>query len=322
MPPPASPHNGASTSASSHRRNFYICCGTRFTIDSQTVLDALLHCVTATVEKFVLVLGPLLIGFASVLIGGLAWTFFTIILPMMQHKWKDSPYQLTILGGHVLIVIFLLTEICFNYFMCVTTRNKGRHYETLVRELASATHFDFPETPQAVESFRREFEDKMLLRMKRRQARASQDREQQRLQRDETNQTAANCTCTSESSTLDTPVLLADGAATASTGTTMSTTMSTTMNTTMSTSSAQNIVKRKTVVSSRKKQPFPRPNVQPTPTQIRSWMIMAPEEWGYCQKSKQPKPPRSHYDHVTKTLVLCLDHYCPWMFNAGKLLVL
>merc|ERR1712194_716532 len=49
---------------------------------------------------------------------------------------------------------------------------------------------------------------------------------------------------------------------------------------------------------------------------IRSWMLMAPDEWGYCQRTNQPKPPRSHYDHVSKTLVLCLDHYCPWMFNA------
>ena len=26
--------------------------------------------------------------------------------------------------------------------------------------------------------------------------------------------------------------------------------------------------------------------------------------------------PRSHYDHVSKKLVLNMDHYCPWMFNC------
>ena len=60
---------------------------------------------------------------------------------------------------------------------------------------------------------------------------------------------------------------------------------------------------------------------QPSPKQIRNWMLMAPDEWGYCSRSNLPKPPRSHYDHVTKTLVLCLDHYCPWMFNAGTFIV-
>ena len=29
-----------------------------------------------------------------------------------------------------------------------------------------------------------------------------------------------------------------------------------------------------------------------------------------------PKAPRSHFDHVTKKLVLNMDHYCPWMFNV------
>jgi palmitoyltransferase len=59
----------------------------------------------------------------------------------------------------------------------------------------------------------------------------------------------------------------------------------------------------------------------PTPTQqqpIRGWMLMGPFEWGFCSVSNQPKPPRSHYDHVSSNLVLNLDHYCPWMFNASK----
>jgi hypothetical protein len=51
---------------------------------------------------------------------------------------------------------------------------------------------------------------------------------------------------------------------------------------------------------------------------IRAWMLQGPFEWGYCTHSNQAKPPRSHYDHVVKALVLNLDHYCPWMFNAGK----
>ena len=49
----------------------------------------------------------------------------------------------------------------------------------------------------------------------------------------------------------------------------------------------------------------------------RAWMLLGPYEWGYCSHSQQAKPPRAHYDHVTKCLVLNLDHYCPWMFNAS-----
>ena len=42
-------------------------------------------------------------------------------------------------------------------------------------------------------------------------------------------------------------------------------------------------------------------------TVVRRWMLMGPFEWGFCANSMQPKPPRSHYDHVTKKLVLNLD---------------
>ena len=49
---------------------------------------------------------------------------------------------------------------------------------------------------------------------------------------------------------------------------------------------------------------------------IHHWQLLTPTEWSYCRFSKQPKPSRSHYDHVTKSLVLNMDHYCPWMFNC------
>ena len=42
-------------------------------------------------------------------------------------------------------------------------------------------------------------------------------------------------------------------------------------------------------------------------TVVRKWMLMGPYEWGFCGNSMQPKPPRSHYDHVTRKLVLNLD---------------
>lgn len=47
-----------------------------------------------------------------------------------------------------------------------------------------------------------------------------------------------------------------------------------------------------------------------------SWIDQGAYEWGVCRRTRMPKAPRSHYDHVTRKLVLNMDHYCPWMFNV------
>jgi hypothetical protein len=36
----------------------------------------------------------------------------------------------------------------------------------------------------------------------------------------------------------------------------------------------------------------------------------------FCRKSQCIKPDRSHYDSMTKQLVLKMDHYCPWVANC------
>jgi len=232
-------------------------------------MDLVIDVVTYFVEKFVLVLGPVLICFASTIIYGLSWTFFTILLPMIQRKHDNNPW---VIAGHVSMVIFLLVEICFNYFMCVRTPNKGKNFDRVVRELAVATNFEYPETPMEVESFRRDYEARMNIRMQRRQQKAAAIAEEEAVPLVQTT---------------NSPEASIDG----------------------------DIKNRKTASNSNKT-PRITTKKQPSPKQIRNWMLMAPDEWGYCQRSNQPKPPRSHYDHVTRTLVLCLDHYCPWMFNA------
>jgi hypothetical protein len=248
------------------------------------------------VEKVVLILGPLLIGFASCIIYGLSWTFFTIVVPMMQRSYQLSPYGNIVIGCHIIFVAFLLMEIVFNYFMCVKTRNKGPSYEQVVREMAEATGFDYPETPQEVATFRRDFNDKMLLRMRRRQAR------EQELE------AAAAVTSGLSSSSLG-----EEGGNAAAAALTVPTATPTTLDTPGGDASDTTMTQRK---NRKKLAALPAAKKNPTPMQIRNWMLMAPDEWGFCARSNQPKPPRSHYDHVTKTLVLCLDHYCPWMFNA------
>jgi hypothetical protein len=255
--------------------------GRTFQISGETLIDACFNGCAFLVEKVVLLLGPILICFATAIISGLAHTFFTIILPMLRSYYEQNYPTVAnfLVGGHILLVCFILVNVTFNYFMCVTTRNVGPKYDQVVRELAVATNFTYPETPQEIEIYKKDFEAKMILRMQRRRERAAEIRE------------------------VHTKGQPSESASSLS-------------------NAANNITNRgpKVNVSAAHNKPALRsvPAPKPTPKNIRNWMLMAPDEWGFCNRSNQPKPPRSHYDHVTKSLVLCLDHYCPWMFNAGE----
>jgi hypothetical protein len=37
---------------------------------------------------------------------------------------------------------------------------------------------------------------------------------------------------------------------------------------------------------------------------------------GWCTRSHFVKPPRAHFDNVSQRLVLCMDHFCPWVGNT------
>lgn len=45
-------------------------------------------------------------------------------------------------------------------------------------------------------------------------------------------------------------------------------------------------------------------------------MLKPPDEWGWCHHSEGPKPPRAHFCHVSRKLVLNMDHFCVWVFNC------
>lgn len=302
------------SAATSARRRFAIgVCGRPFSFRATTALDFLLDSVTCVVEKIVLFLGPLLIAFASLIIAGLSWTFFTILLPMMEHKHQNDPIlqRWIFRFAHVSMVFMLLVEICFNYFMCVTTRNNGKRFDVVVRELALATNVNYPETPQALELYRRDYEDRMYLRMKRRQQLLAQEELERSARLCATATTTGISGTALGTPTADVQVPLLQ--------TTSSTPLS---HHPTSTTSGDNNVKHRKGAASKKKSATRQSSQQQQQSQsqpqiIRSWMLMAPDEWGYCDRSKQPKPPRAHYDHVSKSLVLCLDHYCPWMFNSS-----
>lgn len=76
---------GTSSSSATARRSFYL-CGRRFSFTAESIADSFLNVATIIVEKAVLVLGPILICFASLIISGLSWTFFSIVLPVGFEK--------------------------------------------------------------------------------------------------------------------------------------------------------------------------------------------------------------------------------------------
>jgi palmitoyltransferase len=49
---------------------------------------------------------------------------------------------------------------------------------------------------------------------------------------------------------------------------------------------------------------------------VYGWLKNRPYEWGLCTHTMLVKPPRSHYDHITRQLVLSMDHFCPWVCNC------
>ena len=307
----------SSSSSTRDRRSFQVFGGRRFSFTTDNIMDLVISACTTFAETFVLILGPLLICFASAIICGLSWIFFTIYLPMMRfdlNQKEASPLRQFIeIGGNIAFVVFILIEIIFNYYMCVTTRNAGSSssYDIVVKELAESTNLEYPKTPQEVASFRRDFNHKMMIRIRQRQAREAEERARDSAH---TRCCDSNGNCSSKTGSSNSGIASGAMQPLSSEGTKVHN------DDLVPSSGTENITLRKSTrqqKSTNKKNNISGGAV--TKPKTRSWMFMAPDEWGFCVKTNQPKPPRSHYDQVSKTLVLCLDHYCPWMFNASKL---
>jgi palmitoyltransferase len=249
---------------SRRRKRIFSLGGFRFRLSSTRVIDILLHGLSWLLETLVYIIGPLLILLALAIIGVLTFSYFTILLPMLEQKYELSPFKHLLLALHTSFVIFVVGNILFNYYWCLVTKHTGPKYDQLVRVLAQRTGLLYPETPAQMQQYRQDYEDRIYLRMQRRMARSA---------------TAGRVT---------------DGGG----------------------GGSSNVVQRHATAASSVKAESG--STQQKKESIRAWMIMGPFEWGYCRETNQPKPPRSHYDHVSRKLVLNLDHYCPWMFNASK----
>lgn len=266
------------------------------------LIDTIIDWSSYLLEGFVYLIGPALILLALGIVSLLSYTFFGIVLPMMYEKHTGNPYRILILIVHSICVLFLLSNVLFNYAACVLTKHTGPAYDQVIRELAQVTDFPLPQSPEEMNIFRQDLHDRLVIRLRRRREYESTRN-------------------TQESSTMDTTTTLTRRNATipaSSTSTSSPTrqhhqndsnphTISTTTNTNTAVAAT---TARDNDTSNRK-------DVRKS-TPIRNWMLMGPYEWGYDATTNQPKPPRSHYDNVSKALVLNLDHYCPWMFNASK----
>ena len=294
-------------------------------------------------DKAMYILGPILICLASAIILGLTYVYFRVVLPMMAgtnwiysnadlvsyYNYDDEGIHepnnenistirsiyiaiLTPIGIiNTTIVIFFLMNIIYNYYSCVMTSNSGTRYDIVVRELAHVTGFQYPETNNELVLCKKNLEKRIYDRMqrKRNELMSAPTRQQTK-----TTTTASGSNSSSAQAASSTTVdeesqevtSLSPLMATSSSSTTNSNNNSTT------TTSASIANKQQQQQQQQKQQSSP-PQKLP---RIHNWQLLSPTEWSYCRYSSQPKPPRSHYDHVTKSLVLNMDHYCPWMFNC------
>ena len=287
------------------------------------------HCISTLftiADKAMYLLGPILIAVAIVIISGLTYLYASVLLPMLAGtNWiytiadanaywyngsiASSPIEddsmpisytastliaLSTPSGilHTTIVTFFLINIIYNYYQCVITSNTGPKYNVIVREMACITDgsagFTYPETEEELLQYKRNYERRMydIIMMQ-------QQRQHQRQQQHQPQQHSQMMTTT-------TTVVDGDEEAQSNQSTLL-------LMTSSSTTTATSPLPTSTPPTS-----LPPPSKHQLPV----WQLLSPNEWGYCRYSNQPKPPRSHYDHVTKALVLNMDHYCPWMFNV------
>lgn len=240
---------------------------------------------------------------------------------------------------HESYVIFIIGNILFNYFACVTTKNfPGTKYETVVRELAHVTAFDYPETTEEhdhwkMKLYHRLAGRRLVLRdMERHRALsrsnytnvvANSNNEKSmkgchndccndNLARQSVQENDANAECTSgrKAPSNDTQARK-ETLAIKSKAIPNHHSSSTIENRSITKESSLN----HSVKTSKAPMSVPQASQDTIPREVMR-AIVGPYDWSYCARSRLAKPPRSHFDQVTKSLVLNMDHFCPWMFNV------
>ena len=300
---------------------------------SATVMERMIDGFSDVLEMIVYWIGPLLIGLAVSIVGLLCYTFMIILVPMIYQKhmvqlddWslegmpEDESYHwfyrfgqisrpYIVLTFHCSTVLLLVTNVLYNYACCVGQSHIGIHYDNVLQALALVTNTTLPQSSLELLSYRKQLSQRLTQRMK------EQHRTTSMTSTRSTSTTSTNPSPmhtnhnhhheltqrrTAPTTASDDPLMCTD----------------TIPSTTTTTTNANTLPSPPTNGNGTSQTPSSSTSSPPT-TVVRAWMVLGPYEWGYCSQSHQPKPPRSHYDHVTKQLILNLDHYCPWMFNAG-----
>eukprot|EP00978_Attheya_sp_CCMP212_P036815 scaffold169621_cov46-Attheya_sp.AAC.2 len=286
------------------RRRFTVPLLNRFRLFSFSVptrgrlFDCVTTALTVFADGFIYLLGPVLVVVALAIISFLSHTFFTVLWPMLMTPYGNVRSIPGVL--HASFVIFVVGNILHNYYKCVTTSNKGPKYDAVVRELAEATNFVYPENPDELQNARSEYEFKIMQRSRARRGLPPQSPQRQ-------TPPAAVPSHSNDALVSQSPTTIMSGDANSTAFANGSTSTKPTRRKSSDTQGGESVPPRQQ--QRQQQQPKQRP--------LPGWMLMGPQEWAFCPYSKQPKPPRAHYDHVTKMLVLNMDHYCPWMFNTA-----
>ncbi|KAL3788817.1 hypothetical protein HJC23_006270 [Cyclotella cryptica] len=303
-----------------------------------------LSCLFSLADRFMLLLGPVLIVLACGIIVGLTHLYFRIVLPMLagtnwvtthrerREYWQERGYRITYVESaqdedrrismlqslllalstptgilHTLLVLSFLANIIYNYYKCVVTSNTGPSYAMVVRELAEITGFNYPETDEEMTICKNQLDRSIFVKLERRRRELmgaatavanGADGSSKIIVNGRTDNAGLHGDVESQQQQQQ-PQPQSTPPAQSTTPTNGATSQH---NNAMS--SSNNRINNN---ATNQPQRIPR---------IHNWQLLSPTEWSWCRYSLQPKPPRSHYDHVTKSLVLNMDHYCPWMFNV------
>jgi palmitoyltransferase len=230
------------------------------------------------------ILGPFLVVVTLGLIYALAYTMWFIIIPLELGDYFSARAVL-----HQSFVMYVILNILYNYYRCVTTRNFScESYDIVVKELARATGFDYPEDEHSMEEYRNKYRRIIMERVRQRrlQERAHVMRRYGLDEENPSNVTGTLIPRSGPHQQTDTIENIP----------------------TLSSTIPPSIECNETEDSFRRK--VQQDGFEP------SWVFLGPQDWSYDERVRLPKPPRSHFDHVTGGLVLNMDHYCPWMFNV------
>lgn len=233
-------------------------------------------------------IGPFLIIVTLGIVYAIVYTICAIVIPL-----EIGPYDSSRVGIHLLFLSFDIFNVLYNYYYCVITRNfPGMHYDKVVRELASATGFEYPKDDTEMEEYRSQYKSRMMERV--RQRRMYEEAHSMRRYG------------------LD-GVKECDHKSLSQSNTILDQTNVVSVSKKQVPSITAELTEEKSVIDSSK---IEQPTKNPTIGTVSAWYHLGSHEWSYDERVKLPKPPRSHFDSVTKTLVLCMDHYCPWMFGV------